>query len=113
MGSNPDSPTANGNTCTTTPIHEGGIIVINLPAGRYIFLDRRDLADRFNIAAVRAFQSPNLLAYGATIIADYTPVTGYEKENLLTNFGVRTTRADLSPIIDATGGTDPSIESCY
>lgn len=109
MGNDSSAPTAPGNTCATSPIHEGGIIPINPPPARYVFLNRRDLPKHLSIAAVRAFQSPNLLEFGATIITGYTPEAGYEAENLLKNFGIRTTRADLSPIVDAAGGTDASI----
>ena len=44
IGNDPSSPTASGNTCSTESIHDGGIIILDLPAGRYIYLDRRDKA---------------------------------------------------------------------
>ena len=116
IGNDPDSPTAPGNQCIAVPIHDSGFIDLeNLPAGRYVFLDRRDVAKYFNLSSARAFQYPNLLEYkfGVTIIADYIPEPGYGKENLNTNLGIRTTRKEKSPVIDATGTTDPSIESCY
>ena len=61
MGNDSSSPTALGNTCTTEAIHDTGIIVVDLPEGRYVFFDRRDKELIFALAAARAFQSPNLL----------------------------------------------------
>ena len=115
IGNDPSSPTAPGNTCSTEPIHDGGIIILVLPAGRYIFLDRRDKADYFNLSTAIAFQTPNLLEpeFGANIIADYTPIPGYEKENLNTNLGIRAMRFDVDPTIDAAGNTDSTIKSCF
>ena len=64
---------------------------------------------------VTAFQNANLLEseFGAIIIADYNPETGFEKENLNTNLGIRNMRFDVDPTIDANGDTDPSIKSCF
>ena len=42
IGNDPSSPTAPGNICSTEPIHDSGIIILDLPSGRYIFFDRRD-----------------------------------------------------------------------
>ena len=113
IGNDPTSPTAPGNTCSTEPIHDGGFFILALPAGRYIFLDRRDGIDLeyFNLSNAIAFQNPNLLEpeFGAIIIADYTPVAGYDKENLNTNLGTRTMRFDISPVIDADINTDSTI----
>ena len=94
MGNNRAYPTAPGNTCSTEPIYEGGFIVVDLPAGRYVFLDRRDKFWEFNLSTAIAFQNPNLLEpeFGAIIIADYTPETGLGKENLNSNLGVRVMR---------------------
>ena len=78
MGNDPSQPDAPGNTCSV-PIHEGGFIdVESLPAGRYLFIHRKDKNRPINIATVRAFQSTNLLdpEYGAKIINDYIPVVG-------------------------------------
>ena len=88
---------------------------MDLPEGRYVFLDRRDGTSSFTLSTAIAFQSPNLLEpeFGATIDADYTAVVGYEKENLNTNLGIRTMRFDLEPVIDASGNTDPTIKSCF
>ena len=61
--------------------------MIDLPAGRYLYLDRRGITVRFKLSAVRAFQSHSLLSLGATIIPDYTPVAGYEPDNLTKNLG--------------------------
>ena len=55
IGNDPSSPTAPGNTCSTEPLHEGGIIILDLPAGRYVFLDRRDKAIKFNLSTAIAF----------------------------------------------------------
>ena len=57
----------------------------------------------------------NLLepAFGAAIIADYTPVAGYDKENLTSNLEIRTTRFDLNPTIDASGTTTTAFKSCF
>ena len=89
-----------------------------LPAGRYVFLDRRDKAYFFNLSTLIAFQTPNLLEleFGATIIADYTPDPGHEKENLNTNLDKRVSRNAAYPTtINATGTTtiDTSIISCF
>ena len=64
---------------------------------------------------VTAFQNANLLEseFGAIIIADYNPETGFEKENLNTNLGIRNMRFDVDPTIDANGNTDSSIKSCF
>ena len=116
IGDDPSSPTAPGNKCIAVPIHDGGFINLeSLPAGRYVFLDRRDVADYFNLSAVRAFQFPNLLEskFGAIMIADYTLLdASYGKENLTTNLGTRTSKRD-ELVIDADGNTDLSINSCY
>ena len=84
---------------------------MDLPAGRYIFLDRRNIFDRLAFSTVIAFQNPNLLEpeFGATIIADYPPELGHEKENLTSNLEIRTARFDVYPVIDASGTTDSSI----
>ena len=56
LGNDPSSPTAPGNTCTSLPIHDGGFInVESLPAGRYLFIYRKDLSEEMNLAVVRAF----------------------------------------------------------
>ena len=65
-----------------------------------------------NISIARAFQSLNLLGQGAIIIADFTPESGFEKENLTMNLGVRTKRVALSPVINASGTRDSTIQSC-
>ena len=75
IGPNPAYPTASGNTCTEDPIHDGGfVVVIDLPEGRYFFLDRRDgipygaLSEIYlNFSVLEAFQSTNLLEYGVEI----------------------------------------------
>ena len=93
IGDDPTSPTAFGNTCMAVPIHEGGFIdVESLPAGRYFFLNKRDISSWFNLSAVRAYQSLNLLEYAHTIISDIVPRDGFEVENLTSNLGIRTTR---------------------
>ena len=94
IGNDPSSPTAPGNTCSPEPIHDSGLIILDLPAGRYIFLDRRNKSAWFGLSTVIAFQTPNLLEpeFGAIIIADYTPETGLGKENLNSNLGVRVMR---------------------
>ena len=55
IGNDPSSPTAPGNTCSTEPINNGGFIILDLPTGRYIFLDRRDNASEFNLSTAIAF----------------------------------------------------------
>ena len=114
LGNDISSPTAPGNTCTTDPTHDTGFIVVDLPPGRYVFLDRRDYyADYIYLSAARAFQSPNLLRLGVAIIADYASEVGYEKENLSTNLEARTTRYDINPTIDASGTTTTAFNSCF
>ena len=116
IGNDPSSPTAPGNTCSTEPIHEGGFIILDLPAGRYIFFDRRDKTGRwFNLSTAIAFQTPNLLEpqFGATIIADHNGTVGYEKENLNSNLGIRTMRPNVNPTIDADGNTTTDFNSCF
>ena len=67
IGDDPSEPTAIGNVCSTVPIHTGGFIIVDLPEGRYVFLDRRDSAysefegDWWHLSAAMAFQTPNLL----------------------------------------------------
>ena len=114
IGDDPTSPTAFGNTCMLVPIHEGGFIVVeSLPAGRYFFINRRDVADVFNLSAVRAYQSLNLLEYAHTISSDIVPLAGYEVENQTSNLGIRTTRWDMMPIINASGDTTSDFNSCH
>ena len=55
IGNNPSSPTAAGNTCSIVAIHDGGFIIVDLPSGRYVFLDRRNKADIFNLSTAIAF----------------------------------------------------------
>ena len=114
IGDDPTSPTAFGNTCIAVPIHEGGFIdVESLPAGRYLFLNRRDVSIFLNLSAVRAYQSQNLLAYAPTIISDIVPLDGFEVENLTSNLGIRTTRWGSEPVINANGGTTSDFNSCH
>ena len=114
IGNDPSSPS--NNPCTTVPIHEGGFIILELPAGRYVFLYRiGHTADTLNLSVARAFQAPNLLEdqFGAEIIADCTPEVGYEKENLTSNLAIRTTRYDVEPVIDTNGTTTTAFSSCF
>ena len=117
IGNDLSSPTAFGNVCSLVPIHEGGFIILELPAGRYVFLDRRaNTTYPFNLSVARVSQTPNLLepAHGAaTILADYESIVGYPKENLTSSLGVRTMRYDLAPVKDAAGNTEASLNSCY
>ena len=114
IGDDPTSPTAFGNTCMLVPIHEGGFIEVeSLPAGRYLFLNRRDVSNYFNLSAVRAYQSQNLLAYAPTIISDIVPVNRFEIENLTSNLGIRTTRYGDKPTINANGDTTSDYRSCF
>ena len=114
MGNDKSRPDAPGNTCTSIPIHEGGFFdVESLPAGRYLFIYRKDKNAVINLAAVRAFQSPNLLEYGAKIIHDYTPTLGYEAKNLITHLDVRSSRWNKKPVIDAYGTTTTAFNSCF
>ena len=57
--------------------------------------------------------SHSLLSLGATIIPDYTHFDVYEPDNLTKNLGLRTAFHWLYPVIDNSGTTDPSINSCY
>lgn len=66
-----------------------------------------------NITVIRAFQTPNLIEFGANIIADYLAEAGFEAENLTKSLSVRTMRYDVLPVIDSSGTRSTTLKSCY
>ena len=107
-----DDPTPFSETltlATKTPFTEGGFINLDQPVkGRYIVL-RRDGAGlsghAYTICQIKVYAVTNLLQYdGATILK--APESTYHwlsAENLITNLGVRSVRADwhYRPLSDA------------
>ena len=115
IGNNPSDPRASGNTCILISFHDGAFIDVSmLPAGRYLFYLRTDLAESINLSAMRAFLSPNLLEKSPpTIITSWIPVAGLGPENLTTNLRSRTSRAAQLPIIDENSTTTTLFKSCF
>ena len=115
IGNDPSDPQASGNTCILIPFHDSAFIDVSmLPAGRYLFYLRTDLADYVNLSAMRAFLSQNLLEKSPpTVITSWIPVAGLGPENLTTNLRSRTSEAAQLPIIDENGTTTTAYKSCF
>ena len=113
MGDDPTPWSETLTLATKTPFTEGGFINLDQPVkGRYIVL-RRDGAGysghAYTISQIKVYAVTNLLQYGATILK--APESTYwwlSAENLITNLGVRTVRAnwEYRPLSDAYGSRE-------
>ena len=92
---------------------EGDVISIRREGG--VPLHSHDFA--YNMSEIRAYQVPNLLQElvgKAEVVQAPAPISqDFSVDNLLKNFGTRTSGNDRWPIIDAEGNASSSIRSCY